>query len=298
MTNHLLTVFQYFAYFSYAPSFEEIYTFFPRKIRKKDLHAVLKLGITRKQILRLPKNAHSRGYQGFFKHKISTSTNERYTLPQYSISLSKKLHGVRSIPNKWTVKAIQTYISLLKRIPLVRFVGATGTGAMEGLKNNDDFDLCIVAKHKMLWTTRFIIIMVAKCMGLHHSNGVCINLFFDESNLSIPRRKQNLYIAHEILQMKPIIDTDTIYPRFLAENRWLYRYFPNAQRFVQDNDSHPSRKTQTLRDIMRRTIDYLFKSIQIPIIMRNNTALSISSTQLWLFKNDFEKKLKREGLVK
>ena len=37
------------------------------------------------------------------------------------------------------------------------------------------------------------------------TNKVCLNLFFDESDLAVPKFKRSEYVAHEVLQMKPLV---------------------------------------------------------------------------------------------
>jgi len=200
------------------------------------------------------------------------------------------------------LRQLKWYIQVLTWIRGVRFVGITGASALEGLRSNDDLDLCIVTAPRMLWTSRACVVIVAKLLAIHGKKGVCLNLFFDESDLVISKQKQNSYIAHELLQMKPIIDKNEIYKRFLSENKWIYGFFPNAQ---PRNTKHVSCIIKTRRRSMLHVtcymlhalIDHLFKSLQLPLIYRNKTGFFISTTQLWLFKSDFEKKLRRMRLV-
>ena len=283
----------------YAPSFNEIYTFFPHKISKKDLKTLLKREVQKNKLLRLPNNKQFSLPLCPTNYKLPTTNHAKYTLPQYSMHGEKNSKFKSQISNNKIGITIQKYIYLLRLCPFVQFVGVTGRSAMEGVSSNDDLDLCIVTKHSLLWTTRFYAVLCAKLLGLHTKTGVCLNLFFDEADLIIQEKKQNAYIAHELLQMKPIIDKDSTYRRFFTKNEWIYRYFPNAQSY---NTKHVS--CTMARNMLHVTcymllglIDHLFKSIQIPIIQRNDTALFITETQLWLFKNDFEKKLKRRGLV-
>jgi len=306
MKNHLFTVLTYFGYFSYTPSFDEIYTFFPHKIGKEALQSCIDKEVAAKTIRRILINKEFR----LFKQSLLNLNFEpefpRYTLPQYSIKTNKILNIKNQNVNKWRKKTIQRYIEILQAFPFVRFVGVTGTSAMRRLQENDDLDLCIVTKHGLVWTARFFTVIVAKMLGIHTYTGVCLNLFFDEADLIIPRKKHNSYIAHELLQMKPIIDKDGIYQRFLEENKWIYTFFPNAPYVIPTHSNSVQapvgiQKRKLYRSRikfgMTQGIDRLFKLIQLPIIYRNRAAFYITPTQLWLFKNDFEKKLKRSGLV-
>lgn len=277
MKKSLLTVLDYFEYFSYTPTFDEIYTFFPQKISKKNLSKLINR-------YSLPTNYHLPTNH----YPLTTNHSPQYTLPQYSIS-------------------IRIYMWLLGLCPFIQFVGLTGASALWGIRKNDDVDLCIVTKQHMLWTARFFVVLLAKIMQIHHKTGVCLNLFFDESDLVIPSQKQNVYIAHELLQMKPILDKYGVYEQFFQNNKWIYQFFPNAP-YVTPVQARVQPINFNSKEVffdwipasagMTQKVDHLFKSFQLPIIKKNKTSLIITPTQLWLFKSDFEKKLKRSGLVK
>ncbi|MFZ2026802.1 MAG: hypothetical protein WAV30_05960 [Microgenomates group bacterium] len=275
MRKHLDSVLDYFAYFSYAPTLQEIYTFFPKKISVQTLKTYLLKEVKNASIVQLSHNRYFR-----------PSESDSYTIPQYSIFREKKIK-----------KSLQQYLKILPLLPFVRFIGVTGASAMSGYRQGDDLDLCIVSKTRYIWTTRFFAVVIAKILGIHTSTGVCLNLFFDEEDLFIPLDKQNSYIAHELVQMKPIIDKDHIYGRFFHVNQWIYTYFPNirTQRHIKSHEQPHSKRVEFVPQLTH--IDMFFKLIQLPIINRNHTSLFISPGQLWLFKNDFEKKLKRKGLV-
>lgn len=292
MRKQLLTVLNYFAYFSYAPSFWELYVFFPTKIDRKRLQIFLDEEVKLKKIVKLSKNYDFRlSNQPFFGLNFEPEF-PKYTLPQYSIKINKKLKYKNLNSDFWTVKTVQVYLHILKHFSSVLFVGITGKSAMKGFQKNDDLDLFFITKKNMLWTTRFFVVFFAKILRIHTSTGVCLNLFFDESDVCISKQKQNSYIAHEILQMRPIINKTDMYQKFLTKNKWIYQYFPNAKSRFKCNFNIVRSSYSVYKNI-----DHIFKLIQLPIIIRNNTALSISDTQLWLFKKDFEKKLKRRGLV-
>lgn len=275
MRHHLSTVLDYFAYFSYAPSFQEIYAFFPRKISVQTLKIYLHKEVLSGFIIPL---SHNR----YFRPSRSSS----YTIPQYSIFMEKNIK-----------KSIRLYLRVLSLLPQVLYVGVTGASAMNGYRADDDLDLCIVAKGHSIWTTRFFAVSIAKIFGIHTRTGVCLNLFFEAQDLSITPEKQNSYIAHELIQMKTLVDKNDVHERFFHNNLWIYNYCPNLRtRKPSTSDKQPLSEKGIITCVITH-VDRLFKSIQLPIIKRNRTSLFISSGQLWLFKNDFEKKLKRHGLV-
>ena len=326
--HHVLT---YFGYFDYAPSFEEIHTFFPKEITRKTLNTLLISECKQKKLVQLPNKARFSQLHGSTNHYSQVTGHSRYTLPQYSIPTPGRHSREGGNPGRldpsplsrkaslrWddNTRRIQLYIWLLKWLPLVRFVGITGKSAVEGLRMNDDIDLFIITQQGFIWTTRFIVVLLAKIFGIHGGNGVCLNLFFDESDLTINKIKQNSYIAHEILQMKPIIDKQNIYHTLIDANRWIFKYFPNASFVIpalcqsvalyEGWNAGIQRKISLLKIFdwipvftgMTQSIDYFFKSIQLPIIKKNKTGFRITNRQLWLFKRDFEVKLKKNSFVR
>jgi len=296
MEKNLKTVLDYFSYFSYSPTFDEIYIFFPKKIAKKALLSLLNQYIKQKRLFLVSKNESSASHQSIGGSDVRLK-DPKDTLPQYSIRLEKngQKENVKKI--NWLVTTVKRYISILKRCPFVQFVGVTGSSAMIGIRQNKDIDLCIVSKSGTIWITRFIAIVLAKMLKIHSNTGVCLNLFFDETDLRIPDNKHNTYIAHELLQMRPVCDKKHIYEKFLNKNNWIFHYFPNAET-LKNKDAYPTKyDKRLLEQALLQSIDLALKHIQLPIINRNKTSFFITDTQLWLFKNDFEKRLKQEGLV-
>jgi hypothetical protein len=53
-------------------------------------------------------------------------------------------------------------------------------------------------------------------------------MFIDSEHLKIPEEEQDLYSAHEVLQMMPLVQKDDIYEHFLEENSWVKQYLYNA----------------------------------------------------------------------
>ncbi|KKR78200.1 MAG: hypothetical protein UU23_C0002G0027 [Candidatus Curtissbacteria bacterium GW2011_GWA1_40_9] len=124
----------------------------------------------------------------------------------------------------------ELFLTIIKRVPGVKLVAITGALAMKNSTKNDDIDLLIVTSQNKLWTTRFILNIALfpfkrSPKSKKQNNKACLNIFIDESNLTIP--DQNLYIAHEIAQMKPIWDRGNTYQKFIRSNIWVRQYLPN-----------------------------------------------------------------------
>ena len=60
----------------------------------------------------------------------------------------------------------------------------------------------------------------------------------DELSLVIPNDKRNIYTAHEVLQVVPLLDRGRVYKKFLEENSWVGEYWMNG---VVRSKKHVSR---------------------------------------------------------
>jgi len=285
MEKKIISVLKYFSFFAYQPTLEEIHTFLPVKIDKNKL---------------------------------------KYTPPQYNIKKIKdqksKIKNSKKKLNSWRFR---TYIKLISLFPQIKLVGLSGSISMMNAKEDDDIDLFIITAKNRLFTGRLITLILAQLFGLRRNretresfnnetmkqlnnvfrNKVCLNLFFDESNLKVPKFKQTEFVGHEVLQMKPIMIKGDIYERFLKANPWVQAIFPNSTWIIskiKDQRSKTSSKLKSLKfkpvfDICALTFDLferLAKNFQLTSINRHRTTEIITSTQLWFHPDDFEKKIK------
>jgi hypothetical protein len=116
-------------------------------------------------------------------------------------------------------------------MPGVRFIGVTGSLSMHSATPEDDIDLLIIAARGRLWLTRALVLMVLWAMRVkraddgrpEHPNQACANIFLSEDDLTLP--DHNLFIAHEICQMLPLLGPHT-YQRFLDANNWVRDFLP------------------------------------------------------------------------
>lgn len=323
MNKIIEKIFRYFSFFSYAPTFEEIYTFYPKKTSQKNLRELLLNLKQKKRLISL---------------KIPLFSNDGklvnhyflYTVGEYGIrNVKTQIKNVKTryliSQNKLSSLRFRLYTRFLSFFPQIKLVGLSGSMAMMNAKEEDDIDLFIITAKNRLFTGRFIAILLAKLLlihrgyqdtsevrkskginirrlknSFHYKDKVCLNLFFDESNLEVKDFKKTEFVGHEILQMKPIIDKDETYARFLKANQWVFRLFPNAISKIKNKGLTISIKNQNkLPDFSKRIlylmgnqIESLLKKIQFFLINRHRTKEIITSTQLWFHPDDFEKKVK------
>ena len=123
---------------------------------------------------------------------------------------------------------------ILSFIPSVKMVAVTGSLAMRNSTDESDIDLMIVTKKGMLWTTRLLAycILLATRYSLrrprvkNERDALCLNMWLDEGDLVF--RNRNLYTAHEIAQIVPLVDKNKTYEKFLWKNKWILDFWPNT----------------------------------------------------------------------
>lgn len=148
--------------------------------------------------------------------------------------LKSKNKVLSRIKNRQISKALvlkaRIFTQVLRLIPWIKLVGISGGLAMENANKKDDIDLFIITSKNRLWLSRLLSILLlspvrrtrnAKVVG----GKLCLNVFLSEDHLK--QERQDLYTAHEVLQMKVLWQKSGIYRRFLEENDWAFKYLPN-----------------------------------------------------------------------
>lgn len=218
-----------------------------------------------------------------------------------------RLRKLRANFSRGKLKRAAFFANLLKIIPSVKLVAVSGALSMRNSRKDDDIDLVIITSKGFLWTTRFLANLLLLPFkrdpsGRKIANRACLNLFLDESALSIGDR--NIYIAHEICQMKLIWDRDNSYGRFLRANSWIRQHLPNWRPEVERLTTNDKRKKRPKAlDFRRLTLvtEKLLKAFQLWYMRNKLTTERISSTQLFFHpKNtqekvlaDYQKRLKK-----
>jgi hypothetical protein len=131
-----------------------------------------------------------------------------------------------------TKKAKQLAKLIENKFKDILFLGVTGSVAAEYPKKNDDIDLIIITRKNKLWLNRFKLRwFVFKNKIPHRKYGqkenrdeFCFNLWLDENNLLLPKNRQNLQNAIDLILMKPLINKSKIYKKFIIVNSWAKKW--------------------------------------------------------------------------
>jgi len=125
-------------------------------------------------------------------------------------------------------------VRVLRLIPFIKMVAVTGNLAMRNANQEDDIDFLIITQRKRLWLSRFFAVVLLELLGKRRrpeekevKDKICLNMFLDEDHLEMSEKQQNLFSAHEILQLKSLYEKDDFYDKFLDQNRWVKKFLAN-----------------------------------------------------------------------
>ena len=150
------------------------------------------------------------------------------------------------------------YGNLIALLPFTRMVAVTGALAMDNTDSDADIDFMIVTEPGRLWLCRALAILLVRWAALHYDT-VCPNLFLSEQALYY--HQQDLYTAHEMVQMIPIA-VHKVYRHMMTINAWTLNFLPNAQ----DNGEVQMEPQHNL--LVRKTGNYTEKFMRAPWIDR------------------------------
>ncbi|MCX8008789.1 MAG: nucleotidyltransferase domain-containing protein [Patescibacteria group bacterium] len=165
-----------------------------------------------------------------------------YTYQNYYGLLSEKLlkrhvnkRKKRKILSEQKYEIAKKIAKVLEKIPTILLVGVSGGLAMNNADKDDDIDFFVITLPNTVWITRFMILCVLELIGRRRKVGVqnvadtiCVNMLIDSHHLALPIEERDVYSAHEVLQMVPIVQKGDIYGQFLQANSWIRNYLYNA----------------------------------------------------------------------
>jgi len=125
---------------------------------------------------------------------------------------------------------------LLSLFPSVLAIYLTGSLAVLNADSEDDLDFLVICKNDTLWLTRIFITLLIEITGRRrrpgssHTRGkICLNLYLSPASFPVPRPKQSLYTAYELVQARSLYDPYNTRAMLIAKNDWIFHYLPNYQ---------------------------------------------------------------------
>lgn len=184
-------------------------------------------------------------------------------------------------------------------IPTVIFIGISGNLSMMNADKKDDIDLFVITKKDTVWITRLLLIFYLKILGRHRkrtdrdvADKFCLNMIVDEEKLSLTKNLRSLYTAHEIAQLKPVMQRENIYEKFINCNKWIQSYMPNAYKELKKQRVEESKKFLPAR-LIELFLDFTFleslaKIFQTALIKKNLTKETIEDKFIALHPKDYK----------
>lgn len=208
------------------------------------------------------------------------------------------------------LKQARVVARIFKIIPWVKLVGVSGSLAMQNAGKLDDIDLFVITDKNRLFLSRILMLGILNLLGKRRkprqtkrqtSGKICINLLLEEDSLA--QTNKDIYLAHEILQMRPLWQKDGIYSKYLADNEWAFKFLPNWTSTVDSINyfnfslGSKSRRHPSLIDFLEK----IAKWIQLKYMRTPQGMEKISNNALYFHPQDcrpqvlelYDKKIKQ-----
>lgn len=139
------------------------------------------------------------------------------------------------------------YGAWLGRLPFVRMVAMTGALSMRNAPHgDDDLDYILVVRDGRVWLARLLAVILVRLVRLRGPE-LCPNYVLSESSLA--QENADLFMAHEVTQMVPVVGHDT-YDKMRDANRWAAMFLPNADGAgFLETDQQPRRVGAVLKQM-------------------------------------------------
>lgn len=186
---------------------------------------------------------------------------------------------------------------ILSFIPTVKMVGLTGALAMQNSDEGSDIDLLIIIQKGTLWTNRLITLIalivlripIRKFGDKSQKDKLCLNMWMEETDLLWDRKDRNIYTAHEIAQIVPLVNKDQTYEKFIWENRWILDYWPNSIRIRKQEVGVKNRIIIHHSSFVIRLIESIAFWLQYQHMRSKMTREIVTKTRAIFHPNDWGK---------
>lgn len=189
-----------------------------QSISKQNLQSEL---LTQPSFLNILKGLEDRPLKNFIEKK-----NGFYFLKGRQRIVRTRIKRQKISDQKW--KKVKKVIRWLEVIPYLKLVVISGSLALNNVKKQSDIDLLIVAKHRKIWTVRFLIAFFTHLIGKRRhgkktANRLCLNHYITDKSLKIDL--PSLYNAQTYAHLIPILQVEKgIYNKFQKANQWIKSY--------------------------------------------------------------------------
>ncbi|MDD2487343.1 MAG: hypothetical protein PHS92_03165 [Candidatus Gracilibacteria bacterium] len=142
------------------------------------------------------------------------------------------LLNIKESPNGFELdlfKRTKKYLRYVSWIPGLKMVGVCNSLSMYATNAASDIDLFIITAKNRVWIVRFLMTAIFYSLGVwrkdesNSAGNFCLSFFIDENNLDLSKIaiENDVYLFYWIYYMKPVLNTDGMYEKFIGENKSL-----------------------------------------------------------------------------
>lgn len=209
------------------------------------------------------------------------------------------------------LKKAQLIAQILKLIPTIKLIGISGGLAMNNASKTDDIDLFVITGKGRLWISRLLILGFLSLTGQRRkvtdskrqaAGKLCLNTILEEDCLQ--QTNKDIYLAHEVLQMKVFWQRGGIYFKYLADNSWVFEFLPNwvgntnQELRIMNYESNKNQKNHNLLfmlcDSIPGILEGLAKQFQLMVMKQPQGLERIEEGALYFHPNDYRVNILKE----
>lgn len=191
-------------------------------------------------------------------------------------------------------------------IPTIKLVGISGGLSLNNAESSDDIDLFLVTAKGRIWLSRFLIIFILDIMGVRRKakmkanqagGKICPNILLEENKLE--QINKDLFVAHEVLQMKVLWQRDGIYKKYLEVNSWAFDFLPNwLDGSIKNQELRIKLKKRNSLFLLLNSIADIFETMtkwfQLWIMIKPQGMERIENGALYFHPNDIRLQVLKE----
>jgi len=160
------------------------------------------------------------------------------------------------------IKIAKRWGKLFAILPGVKMVAVGNIIGKHNLNDAGDIDFFIVTAAKRIWSTRFILALSTKLLGLRPTlkkqrNKLCLSFFVSENNLNLENLKFNTdpYFTYWFTGLRQVAGSEEVFKRLKEVNTWLKHDLPNWKMLLEE-------KHFEAQDIKLPGLEKWFKKLQ------------------------------------
>ena len=126
-------------------------------------------------------------------------------------------------------------------------------------------------------------------------NKVCLNIFVDLSRLDYFSKSQELYTAHELAQLYPLLNRESTYEKLLEKNNWYLHFLPNASARTNEYFSQSSSRVGCF---VLQILNPFFTFMQTTYMKRHQTKEIVNKELILLHPHDYKQEILKKYQAK